>query len=103
MHCSHCSVTIYKYAVVQVCSVFSSTLSVLIVWRLEFKFTGANRGEITGASDWLPALSEGIRKVYAWMKAGFFFSLIKSEFPIPKKKKRTANYSVEYYVHSRGP
>lgn len=73
-HCSHRGVTIYLYAVVQVCSVFSSTLYVLIVWRLGVKFTGANGGEIAGASDWLPALSEGIRKVYAWMKAVFFQS-----------------------------
>lgn len=55
--------------------VFFSTHYVLIVWRLEFKFRGINGDEIAVASDWLPKLNEGIRKVYALMKADFFFSV----------------------------
>lgn len=80
MHSNYCCGIIYLYALLQVCSVFFSTFYVLIVWMLEFKFTGANRGEIAAASDWLPALSEGIRRVYAWMNADFFRSNIKLNF-----------------------
>ena len=61
----HYGLKIYLYTLSQLYNefqVFFSTHYVLVVRRHEFKFTGANRGEIAVAPDWLPVLKEGIRK-----------------------------------------